>query len=120
MGQITIPKELNDEIWEFCRVNGITNIDEFIFGVLKKGFTSEKFGPTPIVPKVVEKIIEVPVERIVEKTIEVPINIIDKDLEERYNKISSENSELERKISALEKELADEKNKNKKDLYGES
>jgi hypothetical protein len=117
---MTIPKEFNDEIWEYCRANGITNIDDFVIGVLKKGFTAEKFGSTPMVQKVVEKVVEVPVEKVIEKIIEVPINIIDKDLEERYNKIVSENSELQKKISSLEQELVDEKNKKKKDLYGES
>lgn len=114
-----IPKELNDEIWEYCRVNAITNIDDFTIGVLKKGFTTEKFGSTPMVQKVVEKIIEVPVEKIIEKVIEVPINIIDKDLEERYNKIVLENSEQKNRISILEQELLEEKNKKRKDIYGE-
>lgn len=112
--KMTIPKELNNEIWEFCRVNNITNIDEFTLTILKKGFVAEKFGSTPLVQKIVEKIVEVPVEKIVE----VPINIVDKDLEERYNKMVLEKEKLLQTISSLEKELNNEKNK--KDLYGES
>mgnify|MGYP003328256236 CR=1 FL=1 len=55
-----IPKELNNEIWDYCRVNNITNIDEFTLKLLKQGFTIEKYGSTPMVTtkeKIVEKII---------------------------------------------------------------
>jgi chromosome segregation ATPase len=86
-----LPKQLKDEIWEYCRVNDIPNIDEFITKVLRQGFTAEKFGPTPwdkpaeIIEKEVEKIVEkevikeVPVEvikeveKIVEKEVEVEV-----------------------------------------------
>lgn len=117
---MVIPKEINDEIWEYCRVNGITNIDEFTLSILKKGFTAEKFGSTPITQKVIEKIVEKPIEKIIEKIVEVPINIVDKDLEERYNKIVQERDEQLKKISELEAELVNEKNKKRKDIYGES
>lgn len=100
-----IPKELNNEIWEYCRVNNITNIDEFILNLLKQGFTSEKFGSTPVT-----KTIEV--EKIVEKIVEVPINIVDTEMSEKYKQLMFENE-------SLKKELANEKQKNKKDLYGE-
>jgi hypothetical protein len=80
-----IPKELNNEIWEYCRSNNITNIDEFTLKLLKQGFTAEKFGATPTtktVEKIVEKTIEVPVEKIVEKIVEVPIEIIKEVIKE--------------------------------------
>jgi hypothetical protein len=100
-----IPKELNNEIWEYCRANNITNIDEFILKLIKQGFTSEKFGSTPVT-----KTIEV--EKVVEKIIEVPINIVDTEMSEKYKQLTLENE-------TLRKELAIEKQKNKKDLYGE-
>lgn len=71
-----IPKDLKNEIWDYCRANNITNIDEFTLKCLRQGFSVEKFGATPItrvVEKEVEKIVEVPVEKIVEKIVEVPI-----------------------------------------------
>ena len=42
-----INKQLKDEIWDYCRANNITNIDEFITKCLKQGFTIIKFGSTP-------------------------------------------------------------------------
>ena len=55
-----IPKELKDELWDYCRLNNITNIDEFTLKLLKQGYTIEKYGATPIsntIEKIVEKII---------------------------------------------------------------
>ena len=71
-----IPKKLKDEIWEYCRMNDIPNIDEFIIKMIRQGYTVEKFGATPVgtgevqeVEKIVEVIKEVPVEKVVEKEI---------------------------------------------------
>ena len=55
-----LPKELTDEIWDYCRLNKITNIDEFTTKLVKQGFTIEKYGATPqtqVVEKIVEKVI---------------------------------------------------------------
>lgn len=122
-----LPKELNSEIWDFCRINNITNIDEFTLKLLKQGFTVEKFGATPIqktveVEKIVEKIIEVPVEKIVE----VPVTMVDTELSDNLKKYIKLYEDLQKEfnnslitISELKKQLELEKNKNKKDLYGE-
>jgi hypothetical protein len=116
-----IPKKLKDEIWEYCRMNDIPNIDEFIIKMVQQGYTVEKFGATPIgtgevteVEKIVEKIVEVPVEKIVEKTIEVPVEkIVEKEVyitdDEQVNELSQkivrvekENKDLKEKVSLLE------------------
>ena len=125
-----IPKDLNNEIWDYCRVNNITNINEFTLKMLKQGFTSEKFGSTPMITtkeKVVEKIIEVPVEKIVEKIVEVPVTMVDDEVSENLKKYIKlyEESQLElnkalSEIADVKKQLEIEKAKNKKDLYGES
>jgi hypothetical protein len=44
---MNLPKQLNDEIWDYCRANSITNVDEFITKMVKRGFTIEKFGTEP-------------------------------------------------------------------------
>jgi hypothetical protein len=115
-----IPKELNDEIWEFCRLNKITNIDDFTLKLLKQGFTVEKFGSTPIT-KTVEKIVEVPVEKIVEvpveKIVEVPVQMVDNELIEKYKVSLSENESIKVELEKTKKLLEIEKNK--KDIYGE-
>lgn len=116
-----IPKKLKDEIWEYCRMNDIPNIDEFITKMVRQGYTVEKFGATPLgagevteVEKVVEKIVEVPVEKIVEKTIEVPVEkIVEKEvyitddeqvneLSKKIQKVEEENKVLKEKVSELE------------------
>ena len=128
---MTIPKQLTDEIWEYCRVNNITAIDDFMLKCLKQGFTVEKYGATPqarekIVEKIVEKIIEVPVEKIVEKIVEVPKLIENDEMAENLKQkiLESENliiqlNQANEKITSLTNELEIEKNKPKRDIYGE-
>lgn len=123
-----IPKSLNDEIWNYCRLNNIPNIEEFTIKLLKQGFTIEKFGATPtpkeiIVEKIIEKIIEVPVEKIVE----VPMATISTELSENQKnfQLLYEESQLalQKAISELgltKEQLGIEQNKKKNDLYGEN
>ncbi len=103
-----IPKELNNEIWEYCRSNNITNIDEFTLKLLKQGFTAEKFGATPTTKTI---------EKIVEKTVEVPVNVVDSEMSEKYSDLLKQFEDLKQENKALKEAL--EKEKNKKDLYGE-
>ena len=124
-----IPKELKDDIWEYCRINNITNVDEFSIKLLRQGFTVEKYGATPVaktVEKIVEKIVEVPVEKIVEKIVEVPVTMVDSELSNKYTELVSDyeasRKELEtakQTIASLTNLLQVEKQKNKKDFYGE-
>ena len=124
-----LPKDLKEEIWDYCRLNDITNIDEFITKLVRQGFTVEKFGATPttkIVEKVVEKIVEVPVETIVERIVEVPINIVDTELEKKIKNYIKDIEDSNTKLleatnlnNTLQKELDEEKAKKKKDIYGE-
>jgi hypothetical protein len=126
-----IPKELNNEIWDYCRVNNITGIDDFIVKLIKQGFTVEKFGATPqsrekIIEKIVQKTIEVPVEKIIEKIVEVPKLIENNEMVEelRLKILESEDlttklNQANEKINSLTKELETEKNKPKRDIYGE-
>jgi len=124
-----LPKDLKEDIWEYCKLNDITNIDEFTTKLVRQGFTIEKFGATPttkIVEKIIEKIVEVPVEKIVERTIEVPINIVDTELEEKIKNYIKDIEDSKAKLfevtnlnSVLQKELDEEKAKKKRDIYGE-
>ena len=85
--------------------------------LMKQGFTIEKFGSTPVTKieeKIVEKIIEVPVEKIVYLTdnseisnLTEKINTLENNLTEEINK----NNQLADKIKSLEQ--------NKKNIYGE-
>jgi hypothetical protein len=110
-----IPKDIKDQVWDYCRVNNITNVDQFMLDCLKQGFTVEKYGTSPIVPqviekeveKIVEKIVEVPVEKIVEKVVEVPVEKI----VEKIITNDTQVQELLVKIGYLENELKSEKEK---------
>lgn len=141
-----VSKELNSEIWDYCRLNNITNIDEFMVKCLKQGFTAEKYGATPtvrekIVEKEIEKIVEVPVEKIVEKVVEIQVEkevfiTDDKQMKkltkeiDRLNGVIQNNKEtidkqtldfanLEIENNKLKNDLEIEKKKKKTDLYGE-
>jgi hypothetical protein len=118
-----IPKKIKDEIWDYCRANSITNIDDFTVKLLKQGFTIEKFGATPTVGEVIkEKIVEKIIE--VEKIVEVPVTIVDTELSNELKKYIELHKlckeELDRIVAEnimISKEL--EKTKKKKDIYGE-
>ena len=77
-----IPKKLKDEVWEYCRLNDITDIDAFILKSTQQGFNIEKYGTTPfkvggketeLVEKEVIKVITATTE--VEIIREVPVEI---------------------------------------------
>jgi predicted RNase H-like nuclease (RuvC/YqgF family) len=104
----------NKEIYDFCMVNGITDINKFIQDCFKQGFDLKKYGllgeqekrveiPVEVI-KEVEKIVEVtkeiPVDRVVEVIKEVPVEKI----VTIYDKI--DNPELLLKIQQLENEMS--------------
>src|ERR1035438_7502917 len=109
-----LPKTLKDEIWEYSRLNDITNIDEFTIKLITQGFTMEKFGATPqqkTIEKIVEKIVEVPVEKIVEKII-----TNDEETKKLVEELQTEKANNE----VLKKEIEElKKLKTKRDIYGE-
>ncbi len=107
-----IPKSLKEDVILYCRANNISNIDAFMLKLLKQGFTSEKFGATPITNTVKEKIVEVIVEKVVEKIVEVPINVENGELNEKYIALLLENEVLKTEIEGLKKIK-------KRDIYGE-
>lgn len=125
-----LPKSIKDEIWEYCRLNDIPNIDDFNIKMLKQGFTIEKYGTTPIEPKVEIKEVVKEVVKEVEVIKEVFISD-DKEITkimakmlELENKKKEEIGKWEQKVSALNEEIKNLKDAlskaNKKDIYGES
>jgi len=107
-----IPKELNNEILDYCRINVITGIDEFIVKLIKQGFTNEKYVTTPITKqKIIEKIVEVPIEKIIEKKV-----YISDDAE--VLKLTQKITDLTDELTQVTLKLENEK-KNKRDIYGE-
>jgi hypothetical protein len=121
-----IPKKLKDEIWEYCRLNDITDIDAFILKSTQQGFNIEKYGATPfkiggkeseVIEKEVVKVItatteveiikEVPVEIEVIKEVEkiVEVTVTDNEL---IDKLNEEKDGLLEKTKQLEEDLKKE------------
>lgn len=111
-----IPKNIKDQIWEYSRLNDITDLNTFMLKCLQQGFNIEKYGLTPFSteqkkPEIIEKevIKEIPVEVIkevekiveVEKIIEVPI--------EKIVEVTTTDNELIDKLQKEIKELAEKK-----------
>lgn len=107
-----IPKKLKDEIWEYCRLNDISNVDDFIIKMIRQGYTTEKFGATPLgfgevkeVEKIVEVIREIPVEKVIEKEVFITDDIQIKELSEKLTQLEDENKIISTKLSESESEI---------------
>jgi hypothetical protein len=111
-----IPKQLKDDIWDYCRANNITNIDEFIVKLIRQGFTIEKFGATPIIPGKPNKVTpEIPVEVIEPISLEITENI-----KKHTATVKKVKNKIEAEVKTINKEISSRDQKNNKiDLYGE-
>lgn len=70
-----ISQKLRDEIWDYCRLNDITNVDGFIERMVQQGYNVEKYGSTPFeIPE--PEVIEKEVIKEVEVVKEVPVEVI--------------------------------------------
>jgi len=108
-----LPKDLKDEIWEYCRLNDITDLNAFMVRMLKQGYNIEKYGATPfkmgqkepeiiekeiirevIVEKEVIKEVIVEKEKIVEVIKEVPVEVIKEIIVEKIGGITEKRVEI--------------------------
>jgi hypothetical protein len=108
-----LPKELKDEVWEYCRLNDITDLNAFMVRMLKQGYNIEKYGATPfkmgqkepeiiekeiirevIVEKEVIKEVIVEKEKIVEVIKEVPVEVIKEIIVEKIGGITENRVEV--------------------------
>jgi len=111
-----IPKDLKDKIWNYCRLNDITDINGFIIKTVKKGFDFEVYGLLGETLNEGEK--DLKTEVIIEKRVEVPVEIIKEVIVEKeiikevpVEKIvtiydRSNENELGEKITRLEDEVS--------------
>ena len=111
---IELPKKIKDELYDYCKLNNITNIDEFILKIVTQGFVVEKYGAAPTskekiievqVEKIIEKIVEVPVDKIIEKIVEKEVYITD---DSQYTELTNKILELENKLNESNNELSSE------------
>lgn len=108
---IKISEELETDIKLYCKLNNIIDVDEYVNKILKQGHIIEKYGSSPVIK---------------EKVIESSVNPINTELSKDLNEYVALNEKLKTELTdalnlseKLNKELETEKNKNKKDLYGE-
>jgi len=125
-----LPKDLKDKIWNYCRLNDITDLNDFMIKTLKKGFDIEVYGllgetnndGENLVEKeiIVEKRVEIPVEVIkeVEKVVEVikeiPVDrVVEKEIyitdDNQINELVGKVSNLEENIFQLNQEIESER-----------
>jgi len=79
-----LPKDLKDKIWNYCRLNDITDLNGFMVKTLKKGFDIEVYGLLGEILNEGEKHLKtggeqekwVEKEVIVEKRVEIPVEVI--------------------------------------------
>ena len=121
-----LPKDLKDKVWNYCRLNDITDVNGFIIKTLKKGLDVEVYGllgktlnegekdlktggieekrvEIEVIREIrvevpVEVIKEVPVDRVVEKIIYTTNDI-------QVNKLGGKIAELEQEISIKTTEI---------------
>lgn len=132
-----LPKDIKDEIWQYCMANDITDINGFILTLVKSGFTIEKYGYDPngnkpetkvvekeVVKEVIKEVVkEVPVEKIVKVSDDSEINKLLTEINELNSKHSAELTAYDEKVRSLEEKITElEKNNSnttQTDIYGE-
>lgn len=116
-----IPNNLRDDIKEYCRLNDISDINSFSIRMLRQGFTSEKYGPTPwdkpTEVKEVEVVKEIEIEVI--KEVFITDDELNLELNKKISTLDDEIVKLKSEIESLEIENKKLKDSSKNDIYGE-
>lgn len=105
-------KNIIKSLKEFCELNKIKDIDEFIKKCFDLGFNIEKYGLLGKNGEIKEKIVEVPVEVIKEIIIEkeIPVEKVVEVIKEVEKIVTiTNNEELEEKIFHLNQEIESER-----------
>jgi hypothetical protein len=109
-------KQQNKEFKDYCQLNEIEGIDDFIIKCAKDGLTLDKYGIAPFLPK--SQIQEVPVEKeiIKEIIIEIPVEkevIIEKIVtkEIKDTQLIEELEKMKKEVEVKNKIIDEQKNK---------
>jgi predicted RNase H-like nuclease (RuvC/YqgF family) len=115
-----LPKDLKDKVWNYCRLNDITDVNGFIIKTLKKGLDVEVYGLLGKTLNEGEKDLKtggieekrVEIEVIREIRVEVPVEVIKEVPVDRvvekiiYTTDDIQINELGGKIAELEQEIS--------------
>tara|TARA_R110002020_G_scaffold214696_3_gene421778 strand:+ start:4274 stop:4711 length:438 start_codon:yes stop_codon:yes gene_type:complete len=98
-------KRLRKEFEEYCKLNEIEDVEDFIGKCTKDGFTLDKYGVAPFLPK--SQIQEIPVEKEVIKEVIVEVPVEKEVIIEKIITKEIDNTELLTKLETYQKELLD-------------
>ncbi len=70
-----IPKDLYNDISNYCKANSISNVDGFILKLLTRAYTLEKYGHAPALPIRITDA-EPKTEELIRRKIDEPISPI--------------------------------------------
>lgn len=102
-----IDKKHHKDILDFTKLNGIQDVDVFINNCFKKGFDIERFGSlnNSQNERIIEKIVEIPVEIIKYIDREVILETKESNTEEKVKKLETTLLNLKKELILKEKKI---------------
>ena len=105
-------KQQHKEFKEYCQLNEIEDIDNFVVKCAKDGLTLDKYGVAPFLPK--SQIQEVPVEKEIVKEVIKEIPVEKEVIVEKIITREVKDTQLIEELEKLKKELLETNNLIKK------
>tara|TARA_R110001583_G_scaffold23901_1_gene87685 strand:- start:490 stop:930 length:441 start_codon:yes stop_codon:yes gene_type:complete len=105
-------KQQHKEFKEYCQLNEIEDIDNFVVKCAKDGLTLDKYGVAPFLPK--SQIQEVPVEKEIVKEVIKEIPVEKEVIVEKIITREVKDTQLIEELEKLKKELLEANNLIKK------
>ena len=105
---VNLPKNLNKNIEDYCKLNEIEDMVDFIIKCTKDGLTLDKYGVAPFLPK--SQIQEVPVEKEIVKEVIKEIPVEKEVIVEKIVTKEVKDTQLIEELEKLKKELQNKDN----------
>jgi hypothetical protein len=105
---VNLPKNLNKNIEDYCKLNEIEDTVDFIIKCTKDGLTLDKYGVAPFLPK--SQIQEVPVEKEIVKEVIKEIPVEKEVIVEKIVTKEVKDTQLIEELEKLKKELQNKDN----------
>jgi|TARA_R100001163_G_C4994880_1_gene146122 hypothetical protein len=105
---VNLPKDLNKNIEDYCKLNEIEDTVDFIIKCTKDGLTLDKYGVAPFLPK--SQIQEVPVEKEIVKEVIKEIPVEKEVIVEKIVTKEVKDTQLIEELEKLKKELQNKDN----------
>ena len=105
---VNLPKDLNKNIEDYCKLNEIEDMVDFIIKCTKDGLTLDKYGVAPFLLK--SQIQEVPVEKEIVKEVIKEIPVEKEVIVEKIVTKEVKDTQLIEELEKLKKELQNKDN----------